>query len=202
MKKNLLVTAVLSIVSLSAIAQPEKGNTFIGLGITNMSPAPQGLGDVTLNRKFIVPKVGYYLNKHVAIGTSLFFTGSILPDKSLSYNVGIRPFVRYYFLGNRQKENKKAFWFLEANAGMNRSAYKNFSYNYASHDNYLNYGLAAGVSYFVTPDISIEALLRVDAYQGTHNENNDNLRSSFSIQPMGEIGVNFNLRGRKKSKKE
>ncbi len=201
MKKNLLFTAALSIASLSAFAQPEKGNTFIGLGITNFAPQPIRLNDFTLNRKFFVPKAGHFITDNIAVGASLFASGSILDDYSYSYNVGLRPFVRYYFTGNKQKEHKRAFWFIEANAGVNRNEYRSDNYNnrYLAFDNYINYGLAVGVNYFITPNISIEALLRVDAYQSTRVGPNYS-HSNFSIEPMGEIGVNFNLSGRKKAR--
>ncbi|MCB9046020.1 MAG: hypothetical protein H6550_07760 [Chitinophagales bacterium] len=200
MRKNQLFTALLSLICLSAKAQPEKGTTFIGLGVTTEKAYS------AINSSFMVPKVGYFINKHWVVGTSLFVGGRVQAD-AFAYNVGIRPFARYYFAGKNAPADKKLFWFIEANTGVNRLASKEFGGIYEYSYNYINCGLGGGVNYYVTPDVSIEALIRLDANnnvngQGRFENNFYNVPNSYSIKPVAEIGVNFNIRGRKKSQIE
>lgn len=199
MKKNLLVTAVLSIICLSAKAQPEKGDTFIGFGVTTERSF------IAMPSTFIVPKVGYFVNKHFAVGSSLFLSGKARTD-FLTYNVGIRPFARYYFSGSKKKDNKKAFWFIEANAGINRFASIGLKKTYQYSYHYVNYGLAGGVNYYITPDISVEALLRLDVNSNVSGRSNVEdysyrVPQSYAIKPVAEFGVNFNLKGKKNKTK-
>lgn len=197
MKKNLLVTAALSIVCLSVHAQPEKGNTFIGIGITAERTHHN------MNSSFLVPKMGYFVNKHVAIGSSLFISAKIQPELFI-YEVGLQPFARYYFFGNKRKENKRTFWFVEASTGFNRFSSKSLSPQSEHSYNYINYGIAGGFTYYLTPDVSIEGLLRFDGNKPMNgvryveSRTFDFPNANF-LKIAAEIGINFTLKGRKKS---
>lgn len=194
MKKLLLLASVIPFLSTSvAFAQPEKGSILLGAGI-GMGVAPV----VGLPRNQIIPKAAYFFTDNFAVGALFKLSGYYFPNNNLSYNAGVSSFARYYFTGKRAREDKRMYWFIEVNAGINSYSYDNLYLKNNDYSNrYLNYGAGGGFNYHVTPEFSIEAMLRIDRHNYLNRTDGIGMRSSF--HPAMEIGINYLLKSKKRN---
>ena len=193
MKKLLLLTSVIPFLSTSvAFAQPEKGSILLGAGI-GMGVSP----DVGLPRNQIIPKAAYFFTDNFAVGGLLKLSGYYFPDNNLSYIAGVSSFARYYFTGNKAKDKKRMYWFIEVNAGINKYNYENLYLNNSYSNKYLNYGIGGGFNYYITPELSIETMLRID--RNNYLNRTDGIGRRYSLQPAMEIGINYLLKSKKRN---
>lgn len=143
----------------NASAQIQKGNLMVGASLADFD-----LGFQSNNTSFSIsvnPKLGYFIEDNIALGGEVnlgFATGKGFTD--LNYGVGA--FGRYYISDPRTVLMKHARFFGEANIGISGKNHKATAIP-ASTTNGLGIGFGPGVSYFITPNIGLEALLK---YQG------------------------------------
>lgn len=193
MKRLFLLSTVLAALSsINAKAQPEKGSILLGAGI-GMGVSPV----VGLPRNQVIPKAAYFFTDNFAVGGLLKFSGYYFPDNNLSYNAGVSSFARYYFAGKRAREDKRMYWFIEVNAGVNSYNYENLHLNSSYSNKYVNYGVGGGFNYHITPELSIEAMLRIDRHNYLNRTDGIGVRSS--LQPAMEIGINYLLKSKKRN---
>ena len=194
MKQIIFITIVAgTLISSSVYAQPQKGDFFVGLSMANNSVNSIGAVYTQPFINGVVPKAGYFLTKNIAIGTNVMFGGEYVVDNIYKYNLNVTPFMRYYFRKKEEKENKKAFWFIEATAGYGLNATTDINQDVIQTGSFMM-GAGAGVNYFITDNLSAETLLRYDRYS----------RSSQSQSSVGhlsaEVGIQYFFR--KQSKKQ
>ncbi len=163
MKKLLLGAFVLGTGLFSvANAQIQEGNWMVG---GNLVGAEFGLNKGGGYNFQIQPKGAYFIKDNVAVGgyVDLGFSGAKDAPTTFIYNVGA--LGRYYLNpGEKGVDNllKHGRWFLEGNVGVGGSS---ISKGGAS-SNGLNFGFGPGYTYFITPNIGLEGLLKYDANAG------------------------------------
>lgn len=163
MKKLLLGAFVLGAGLFSvANAQIQEGNWMVG---GNLVGAEFGLNKGGGYNFQIQPKGAYFIKDNVAVGgyVDLGFSGAKDAPTTFIYNVGA--LGRYYLNpGEKGVDNllKHGRWFLEGNVGVGGSS---ISKGGAS-SNGLNFGFGPGYTYFITPNIGLEGLLKYDANAG------------------------------------
>lgn len=194
MKKLLLLATVIPILSTTAAnAQPRKGDWLVGANIAGLS----GYVDPGVNSHFdvhIVPSAGYFLTNRLAIGTGIGLGYHANSKKIHGFNYGVSPFLRYYFSKKEGMELKRAYLFTDVSAGYNGFTQKNKVNNTKITGNLLNAGAGLGLAYFITQNVSIEGLFKVNYSTGINGIN-----SNFAqFRPSLGIGFNIYLPGRKK----
>lgn len=161
-----------------------KGDYFItgGLGFYSNK------NDVVKNSSLtIAPSVGYFVTGHIALGAS--FTYGHQTDKyinsdvkSTRNNYAPSMFGRYYFT----PANKFSL-FAHAAAGYSYTEYKSNGY---SHDNTFTGMAGAGINYFITPHLALQANLGVIQYSSiqqnasANDDKNTNFSAGISLQNL------------------
>ncbi|MBW7914984.1 MAG: outer membrane beta-barrel protein [Taibaiella sp.] len=194
MKKLLLLIAVVpAITATVAHAQPRKGDWMVGANIAGLS----GYVDPGVKSHFdihIVPSAGYFFTNRLAIGTGVGLGYHANSKKAHGFNYGVSPFLRYYFSKKEGMVAKKAYLFTEVSAGYNGYTYSDKVNNVKLTNNALHAGGGAGLAYFITQNVSIEGLFKVNYSTGINGINNN----LAQFRPSLGIGFNIYLPGRKK----
>lgn len=161
MKKLVLGAAIFAAGLFTANAQIQEGNWMVGGQVANVKFTNGFNMDLT-------PQVGYFVKDNWAIGGLVSLNvGSPAGSRATQTDWGLKAFTRYYFGPNEVNTllNNGRF-FTEGSAGFGG---KNSSGNGLS-TNGLGLGIGAGYSYFVTNNISLDALLKFDTSVGGGNK--------------------------------
>lgn len=165
--KKLFIGAVLLAAGITstANAQIQKGNWMVG---GNLVGANFGLNTGSGYDFAIQPKGAYFIEDNVAVGgyVDLGFSGAKDAATTFNYNVGA--LGRYYLSpGEQGVDNllKQGRFFVEGNVGIGGTSISKGG----SSSNGLNFGVGPGYSYFITPNIGLEGLLKYDANAGFGN---------------------------------
>mgnify|MGYP003575070542 CR=1 FL=1 len=178
MKKQLLFACasfVLVFASHMAHAQIQRGNILVGADIANFDFSLDEGG----NFSFIIdPKAAWFIQDNTAIGAYLRFGLSTAKDAGTSINYGVGALGRYY-AGSAANVVQSSRFFGEGTVGIEGD-------NPATGDNTngLGIGFGPGWSYFVTPNIALEALFKYNLIIGFGSavtSNNLNLSVGFQI---------------------
>ncbi|WP_260391874.1 porin family protein [Apibacter muscae] len=147
-----------------AQAQIQKGNLMVGGTITDMDFGLKkgqswGIG--------ITPKLGYFIKDNLAVGGYVNVDISKQGQGSTTRTgYGVGAFGRYY--ANKEDINnllKNGRFFFEVNAGLEGANQKG-----EPTTNGFGFGLGPGYSYFITPNIGLEALVKYNGLTGGGNE--------------------------------
>ncbi|MDE1190562.1 MAG: hypothetical protein PW786_00220 [Arachidicoccus sp.] len=195
MKKLLFLffTGVAGVFSV-AHGQISKGNVMVG---TDLGSGISGIGNSSLfGANFnlnsgsgwnigISPKIGYFVNDNLLIGgvVNLGYdkaknVGDISGAKTTVY--GIQALGRYYISpGEHGIDNllKHGRFFFEANAG-----FAGVNVKPGNTTNGFAFGFGPGYSYFITPNVALEGLIKYNGLAGGGNTNYQN-----------SLGINFGL---------
>lgn len=179
MKKILLSTVIAgaALMATTANAQLQKGNLMVGGDLANLGLGLQS-GNTSLSFQ-ITPKVGYFIQDNIAIGGQA--TIGLSTSKGFnSINYGIGAFGRYYVSDPRAVLLKHSRFFAEVDFGIVGDNQKTTVAGVSTSvsTNGLGVGLGPGVSYFITPNIGLEALLKYNLGVGFGNSVTTN---KFSI---------------------
>ncbi len=157
MKKLILFVALL--LGVNALnAQINKGNVMLGGDLANLNVSFDN--QTTFN---LTPKAAWFIDDGVALGSYMHFGVTHINGESGSnYSYGIGPLARYFFSIDQLPALKKTKFFVEANAGFEGV---HSSVN-SSNTNGMGFGFGPGVSYFITPSVGVEALLKYDGILG------------------------------------
>lgn len=156
MNKMIIIALFLLGVS-TANAQIKKGDIMMGgdLAGLNISFSNQTSFQLT-------PKAAWFIKDGLAVGAyGQFGMTHVNGQDGSNYTYGIGPLGRYFFT-DKLPVFQKAKLFVEANAGFQGV---NSTVN-DSNTNGLGFGVGPGVSYFITPNIGLEALLKYDGIVG------------------------------------
>ncbi|SHM04815.1 hypothetical protein SAMN05444266_106187 [Chitinophaga jiangningensis] len=171
MKKIRLLTLVLmTLVFGTAKAQIQKGNIMVGSDITDLGFLFQN--NSTVFQFNLNPKVGWFIKDGLAVGGYVDFGLRTQKDNGSDVSYGIGAFARYYIEDKNVRKlefSKRTRFFLEANAGLAGLNPAN-----GASTNGLNLGLSPGLSYFITPNIGLDAMLNWDITVGGGNSTTAN----------------------------
>lgn len=192
--KKLLFLAIAGVAGTFSVAhaQIQKGNVMLGsdLGSGVVSPASSSLfgANFNLNKDAgfnigIAPKIGYFVKDNLLLGgvIDLGYTrgAGTSPSKTTVY--GIQALGRYYLSpGEHGVDNylKHGRFFFEANAGFGGSNVKD-----GPTTNGFVFGFGPGYSYFITPNVALEGLVKYNGLVGGGNTSYQNsLGINFGVQ--------------------
>lgn len=158
MKKLLLFAALLFGGASIANAQIGEGHVMVGGNIANM--------DLTFNSQTslnVTPTAAWFIKDGLAVGAyGKFGLNHVHGQDGNVYSYGIGPMARYFVGAEDIPAFRQTKLFVEANAGFegtNNSATK-------STTNGLGFGVGPGISYFITPAVGVEALLKYNGIVG------------------------------------
>jgi hypothetical protein len=182
MKKfqKLSIALMALFISTTVIAQTQKGNLMVGSDITDFGFTFQKAStrfNFNLN-----PRLAYFIKDDLAIGPYINFGLSTSNGAGSDVNYGIGALARYYIHDKNVKKlefSKRARFFLEANAGFGGQNPAN-----GASTNGVQLGVGPGLSYFITPNVALDALLKYDLIVGGGN--------STTSQNLG-FGLGFQI---------
>nr|WP_121274222.1 hypothetical protein [Pedobacter schmidteae] len=155
--KKLIFTIVLgTITAFGANAQIQKGNIMIGANLSNIS---FGLDKPNVFSFNISPKAAWFVQDGLAIGGEVDLGLATQTGSGTDFNYGISALGRYYGEKGANEVVKSSRFFGEATVGV-----RGYNPSGGGSTNGLGFSFGPGFSYFVTPTIGLEALLK---YTGT-----------------------------------
>ena len=182
--KTIQLFITISLLSfLTTNAQITKGNWMVGGNINfqynknekNNNDNSQGttinnseVGGYTLN---IEPNVAFFFKDKFAIGTSISYINGFTEGNKIhsdGMNLGINPFVRYYFF----KSEKTYNIFLEP-------SYSRFFSKYLGNNN--GFGIKTGFVYFLNSSVAFESIIKYTKISSEQN-NLNNIYLGFGFQ--------------------
>lgn len=165
--KKITIATTLLVAGLfgTANAQIQKGNWMVG---GNLMGANFGLNEGHGYNFAIQPKGAYFIKDNVAVGgyVDLGFSGA--KNASTTFKYGVGALGRYYLSpGEKGVDNllNHGRFFVEVNAGIGGTS---ISKGGASA-NGLDFGFGPGYSYFITPNIGLEGIVKYAANAGFGN---------------------------------
>ncbi|RQP09049.1 MAG: hypothetical protein EAS48_09050 [Chryseobacterium sp.] len=171
--KKLVLGAAFAAIALAgtANAQIQEGNWLVGGHVANIQFTKPFTIDLS-------PKAAYFVKDNWAVGAGVDVKYADGSETTWS----IAPFTRYYFNTNEIDGllNHGRF-FAEGSAGFGG---KNEEVGEKNSTNGVKLGIGAGYAYFITPNVSVEGLLKFDGYVGGGNKSGNgdlNLGVGFSI---------------------
>ncbi|NIG56981.1 porin family protein [Chitinophaga sp. Cy-1792] len=171
MKKIRLLTLVLLTMMYGSVkAQIQKGNIMVGADVTNLGFIFQK-SSTTFDFN-LTPKVGWFIKDGLALGGYVNFGLHSVKDNGSDVTYGVGAFARYYVEDKNVRKlefSKRVRFFMEANAGLAGANPAN-----GTSTNGLNVGIGPGISYFITPNIGLEGLLKYDLTVGGGNSTTAN----------------------------
>lgn len=158
MKRLIALVGLLSCVAFAnpGFAQLEKGNLLVGGNLMNMDMA---LGSSSRFSLDLVPKLGYFIKDNVVIGGLLGVDYSTAKNQGNTFRYEVGTFGRYYLSPDQVEPlTNHGRFFAEANLGLGGDNNASFG---------LSYGVGPGYSYFITKNVGLEALLKLQGIAGT-----------------------------------
>lgn len=151
-------------------AQLQKGNLLIGADLMGMSADFQK-GNTTFNLS-INPKVAWFIQDNIAIG-GMVDLGLSTRKGYTAISYGVSALGRYYISDKQVQLLKQSRFFLEGNVGISGQNTKVDGSDNVS-TNGLGIGFGPGIAYFITPNISLEGLLKYNLTVGFGNSTTNN----------------------------
>lgn len=156
----------------TANAQISEGNVMIGTDVSNLN--------VSFNNQTtfqLTPKAAWFIQDGLAVGGyAQFGITHVNGSNGSNYTYGVGPLARYFFIKDGIPAFRSAKFFFEGNAGfqgVNSTVSR-------STTNGLGFGAGPGISYFITPSIGLEGLLKYNGIVGFGSNTYSN-GLSFSI---------------------
>ncbi|OQP54385.1 hypothetical protein [Niastella populi] len=157
MKKLFTLMIVLQSVIIEAKSQIQAGNVMVGADIADFN---LGLNEGSNFSIFLDPKLAYFFTDNLAVGGYLKFglVTSKGAGESIDYGLGL---LGRYYLSKDINVVRNSRFFVEANAGIEGT-------NPASGENTngLGLGFGPGWTYFLTPNVGLEALIKYNGIVG------------------------------------
>lgn len=158
----------------TANAQIQKGNYLVGSSIlaSNFGLNTDGGYSVSLQ-----PRVAYFVADNVAIGAYVTLgTDKITKNSPTTFTYAVGGLGRYYLSPNEAGVDNllnHGRFFVEGNVGVGGKNTKG-----ANNTTGLDFGFGPGYSYFITPNIGIEGLVK---YKGLTGFGNQGLQSNITF---------------------
>lgn len=175
MKKITLLFALIALFKLSASAQIQKGNVFVGGNFANIN---LGLDDPKVFSFEITPKAAWFVQDNLALGGYVNLGIQTAKGSNTTTTYGVGALGRYY-TGKDVEVLRHGRIFGEATVGLGG---RNVSNN-GGNTNGLNLSVGPGFAYFITPNIGLETLLKYNGLVGFGSQTTQsNLNLSFGLQ--------------------
>ncbi|MEY8761701.1 hypothetical protein [Chryseobacterium tongliaoense] len=174
--KKLILTGIIAVAGLSttANAQIQKGNWLVGSSLVTSNFGLNTGGGYNIG---IQPKGAYFIEDNVAIGGYVNLGISKVTNGSPTrFDYAVGGLGRYYLSpGEKGVDNllNHGRWFLEGNVGIGGSSVEN-----GNSTTGLDFGAGPGYSYFITPNIGLEGIVK---YNGVAGFGNEGLTSTISF---------------------
>ncbi|MFC7345533.1 hypothetical protein ACFQO9_02235 [Chryseobacterium zhengzhouense] len=174
--KKLIFTGILAIVGLAttANAQIQKGNWMVGSSLLSSNFGLNTGGGYSIA---LQPKGAYFVEDNVAVGGYVNLGISKVTNGSPTrFDYGVGALGRYFLSpGEKGVDNllNHGRWFFEGNVGIGGSSVEN-----GNSTTGLDFGVGPGYSYFITPNIGLEGLVK---YQGQTGFGNEGLNSNITF---------------------
>ncbi|SHL97993.1 hypothetical protein [Chryseobacterium polytrichastri] len=175
--KKLILGGILAVAGLATTmnAQIQKGNWMVG---SSLATSNFGLNTGGGYQIGIQPKGAYFIKDNIAVGgyVNLGISKSAKTSPT-RFDYGVGALGRYYVSpGEKGVDNllKHGRWFLEGNLGVG-------GYSISDGGNSttgLDFGVGPGYSYFITPNIGLEGLVK---YAGVTGFGNQGLTSNITF---------------------
>lgn len=173
--KKLILLAAIFIGAHTANAQINEGNIMVGGTLADFSSDFDTETKLTLS-----PKAAWFIKDGLAVGAYVDLGFNHTHGGATKYLYGFGPMARYYMINDRVGNLKKATFFWEANAGFDGSSITKGGGSTTG----LGFGVGPGISYFLTPNLGLEALVK---YNGTVGFGSSTYKNRLSI------GVGFQI---------
>lgn len=175
--KKLFFTMILgTAVAFGANAQIQKGNVMIGANLSDISFRLDKPNVFSFN---VSPKAAWFVQDGLALGAELNLGLATQKGAGTDFNYGVSALGRYYGETGANEVVKSSRFFGEATVGI-----QGFNPSGGGSTNGLGFSFGPGFTYFVTPSIGLEALLK---YNGTVG-----FGSSVYAHHLG-LGVGFQI---------
>lgn len=170
------VTLLLALASVRSNAQLESGNYLIGSDIADLQLGLDKGGNFSFR---VDPKVAWFVIDNLALGAYLAFGLSTATGADTDISYGIGALGRYYFSREEVSLIRQTRFFIEGNVGIEGD-------NPAVGDNTngLGIGVGPGLTFFLSPNVGLEGLLKYNGIIGFGSavtSNNLNLSIGFQI---------------------
>ncbi|HEY8915165.1 MAG TPA: outer membrane beta-barrel protein [Chitinophaga sp.] len=162
---KLTLAAVAVFCSSVAVAQTQQGNIMVGGDISNFNLNFLGGGGGTAFQMDLTPKVAYFIKDGLALGGYGRLSLVTAKDAGTATTYGIGALGRYFVEDKNVRKlefSKRSRFFVEANAGFGGSSNSKTSASTTG----LDLGVGPGIAYFITPNVSLEALLKYELTVG------------------------------------
>ncbi|NRF40007.1 hypothetical protein [Pedobacter foliorum] len=175
--KKLTLTLILGIAVLfGANAQIQKGNVMMGANLSNIS---FGLDKPNVFSLKINPKAAWFVQDGLALGGDVSFGLATAKGAGTDISYGVGALGRYYGATGANEVVKNSRFFGEATVGIS-----GINPSVGGSTNGLGFSFGPGWTYFVTPSIGLEALLKYNGVVG--------FGSSAYAHNLG-LGVGFQI---------
>lgn len=174
--KKLILTGILAVAGLATTmnAQIQKGNWLVGSSLisSNFGLNTGGGYNIALQ-----PKGAYFIEDNVAIGGYVDLgINKVTNGSPTEFIYGVGGLGRYYLSpGEKGVDNllHHGRWFLEGNVGIGGRSVEN-----GDSTTGLDFGAGPGYSYFITPNIGLEGLVK---YKGRAGFGSEGLNSNITF---------------------
>lgn len=169
-------------------AQLERGNAIVGADLFNFNI---GLKKGSQTNISITPKAAWMLNSNLAVGGYVDFdltTQKVAGTTYTNTSYGVGVLARYYVNDPKVNLLRSGRWFFEGNAGFEGTNVKG-----GNSTNGLGLGIGPGYAYFITKNIALEGLLKLNENLGfgnTTSTGNLNFGLGFQIYLPGRATAN------------
>lgn len=175
--KKLIFTIILgSTLAFAANAQIQKGNVMIGANLSNIKFGLDKPNAFTFN---ISPKAAWFVQDGLAFGGEVNLGLATQKGSGTDISYGVSALGRYYGETGANEVVKSSRFFGEATVGV-----QGYNPSAGGSTNGLGFSFGPGFTYFVTPSIGLEALLKYNGVVG--------FGSSAYAHNLG-LGVGFQI---------
>lgn len=174
--KKLIFTGILAVAGLTATAnaQIQEGNWMVGSSLLSSNFGLNTGGGYSIA---VQPKAAYFIKDNVALGGYVNLGISKVTNGSPTrFDYGVGALGRYFLSpGEKGVDNllNHGRWFFEGNLGVGGSSVES-----GNSTTGLDFGVGPGYSYFITPNIGVEGLVK---YQGQSGFGNEGLNSNITF---------------------
>lgn len=177
--KKLFLAGAVALFGLSN-AQIQKGNWMVGSSLLSSNFGLNTGGGYNIS---IQPKAAYFIDDNVAIGGYVNLgINKVTNGSPTEFTYGVGGLGRYFLSpGEKGVDNllQHGRWFFEGNLGLGGRSVEN-----GNSTTGFDFGVGPGYSYFITPNIGVEGLLKYNGQAGFGNEGLNSVLSfnvGFSI---------------------
>lgn len=174
--KKLIFTGIMAVAGLAGTmnAQIQKGNWLVGSSLISSNFGLNTGGGYNIA---IQHKGAYFIEDNVAVGgyVDLGFN-KVTNGSPTEFTYGVGALGRYFLSpGEKGVDNllNHGRWFLEGNAGIGGRSVEN-----ADSTTGFDFGVGPGYSYFITPNIGLEGLVK---YRGRAGFGSEGLNSNITF---------------------